>query len=255
MAFVLQASSFVLSAAQSFSRTLCAQELVEGSRSAGDLEDVEAHGSLLQEKPQEIHAKRLQTIVWYALLSALIACANGTATAALNFVNMHVKVLFKSSKIVTVMLLGSAFGRLYRPTEYGCMLLVVLGLNTFFLASGQARLDSSITGVALLITAVLCDSLVPNVQQRLLQELKRPKDELVFHTNWISAVFTLAYIASTGELFAALTFLSSRRRVMWLLLLQSVAGYLGILAYLETIRHFGSKVTSSSGLLSLSTHL
>jgi hypothetical protein len=35
-----------------------------------------------------------------------------------------------------------------------------------------------------------------------------------------------------------------RRRAALLLLLQSVAGYLGILSYLETVRRFGPKVTT-----------
>ena len=67
---------------------------------------------------------------------------------------------------------------------------------------------------------------------------------MVFHTNWISALLTLGYISYTGELREALAFLAVRRRVAALLLLQSGAGYLGILSYLETIRRFGPKVSA-----------
>ena len=186
MAFVLQASSFVLSAAQSSVSKLCEahDSASERRKPAFEIEEeeeeTETRGSLLRDGPAESHTQRFRTFLWYALLSALIAGANGTATAALNFVNMQVKVLFKSSKIVTVMLIGCAFGRLYRPNEYGCMLLVALGLVTFFLAGSQARLASSLVGVALLVAAVCCDSLIPNVQQKLLQDHQRPKAELVF---------------------------------------------------------------------------
>ena len=57
--------------------------------------------------------------------------------------------------------------------------------------------------MALLALAVLSDSMLPNVQQRLLRDLGRPKAEVVYHTNWISALLTLAYVAYTGELRAA----------------------------------------------------
>mgnify|MGYP001223325308 CR=1 FL=1 len=64
-----------------------------------------------------------------------MSAANGCATAALNYVSMPVKVLFKSGKIVSVMLLGVACcGRHYAPSEYAYMLLVVAGLCTFLLA-------------------------------------------------------------------------------------------------------------------------
>ena len=51
---------------------------------------------------------------------------------------------------------------------------------------------------------MLSDSMLPNVQQRLLRDLNRPKAEVVYHTNWISALLTLGYITYTGELQAAL---------------------------------------------------
>ena len=155
------------------------------------------------------------------------------------------KVLFKSSKIVTVMLLGTLlFRKRYLLVEYSYMLLTCGGLVVFFLATSSAALESSLIGAALLVAAVLADSMLPNVQQRLLQDLRRPKAEVVYHTNWISALLTLGYISFTGELGAAIAFLRVRRRVAMLLLLQSTAGYFGILAYLETVRRFGSKVTT-----------
>ena len=183
-------------------------------------------------------------LLLYLALSLLIAAANGCATAALNFVSMQSKVLFKSSKIVTTMLLGSLFGRIYTPAEYAYMLMVVFGLAAFLLAGGSTgSLSASTAGIALLSLAVLADSLVPNLQQKLLQGIGRPKQEMVFHTNWCSAVLTAGYAVATGEFSAALAYLGRKPRIAGLLLLQSVAGYLGILTYLETVKRFGSKVT------------
>jgi hypothetical protein len=66
------------------------------------------------------------------------------------------------------------FGRHYAAAEYAYMLLVVAGLACFLLAASTGALDASLRGVALLSLAVLADSLVPNVQQKLL--VSRPRN-------------------------------------------------------------------------------
>ena len=211
--------------------------LLEGDTGATPAEKGDSPGKMV-ETPGSVMG-------WYLALSLLIAAANGAATAALNYVNMPTKVCFKSAKIVTVMLLGRlCFGKNYPARVYVYMLNVVLGLACFLLSLKGGALGSSLPGVALLTLSVLADSLVPNVQQRLLTVLARPKHELVFHSNWISALLTASYAATTGELSSALFFLRRRPYLALLLLAQSVCGYWGILVYLETVRGFGPKVTA-----------
>ncbi len=260
MAFSLQFVAFALSLAYRIGMWLLddsrEQRLAEATQrrrlAAAAAEEEEQGENLLDsegETPAKVEAAADTTgtsaaLGWYLALSLLIAAANGSATAALNYVNMPTKICFKSAKIVTVMLLGRlCFGRHYPAMEYAYMLNVVLGLACFLLALKGGALGSSLPGIALLTLAVLADSLVPNVQQRLLTVLARPKHELVFHSNWISAVLTASYAGATGELPAAVLFLRRRPFLALLLLVQSVCGYLGILVYLETVRSFGPKVT------------
>ena len=274
MAFSLQTSSFLLSLAyrgfawvweltttsseQRYLQTLEAQRRRRAEAEEAEEEELGEEKLLENDGAPEAapaaapplpsaDAASLTTLAWYLLLSLLIAAANGSATVALNYVNMQTKVLVKSSKIVSVMMLGRlCFGRFYSALEYGHMLMVVLGLVAFMLATKRPSTggaDTSLIGVALLSLAVVVDSLVPNVQQRLLVQHHRPKHELVFHTNWISAALTLCYMAATGEGVDALIFLRRRPHLAMLLLVQSVCGFLGILTYLETVRGFGSKIT------------
>ena len=199
-------------------------------------------------EPAPADALTRRTFGWYLALSFLIASANGLSTAALSFVSMATKVLFKSSKIVVVMLIGAiAFGRRYSAASFASMAIVCAGLVVFFLGGsrgGAAALRSSLAGCALLVGAVCVDAALPNVQQRLLQDLQRPKGEVVFHTNWISALLTLAAAVATGELGRAIPFFRAHRATLALLLVQSAAGFGGILAYLECVRRFGSKATA-----------
>ena len=79
-----------------------------------------------------------RTFGWYLALSFLIASANGLSTAALSFVSMATKVLFKSSKIVVVMLIGAiAFGRRYSAASFASMVIVCAGLVVFFLGGSR----------------------------------------------------------------------------------------------------------------------
>lgn len=118
MAFVLQSTSFILSGLQGGVSSLFA-EPSEGHRRAVWPCAEEAEESTPLSRGSAGRSTRLHALCYYLLLSALIAGANGSATAALNYVDMQMKVLFKSSKIVTVMGVGSLFGRLYAPSEYG----------------------------------------------------------------------------------------------------------------------------------------
>jgi drug/metabolite transporter (DMT)-like permease len=257
MAFSLQSMSFLLSFLYRISEWALAPrghtEVIERERLAEEEQQQrtkeQAQGLLLEASelgsPSATdEAATPKTLGLYLVLSLLIAAANAFATVSLNYVTMQTKVLFKSSKIVTVMLLGTLmFGRVYHSAEYVSMLLVVLGLAGFTLASSSTdSTNSPLFGIALLACAILVDSIVPNVQNVLLRT--RPKQELVFHTNWVSAVLTLGYLVVTGELRVALRYLGHRPHVLALLLLQSACGYLGILAYLETVGSFGPKVTT-----------
>ena len=187
---------------------------------------------------------------WYALISSCIALTNGMSTAALNYVSMPTKVMIKSSKVLAVMVLGTAaFGTRYEAGEYGAVALLCEGLMAFSISSlgvsGSAEeRAATMYGMLLLLAAVLVDSLLPNAQQLLLQQRRRPKEEVVRYTNWMSALLTLAYVCATGELRAALTFLRGRPRLALLMALQNCAGYVGVLAFLETVHRFGAKVTS-----------
>ena len=164
MAFVLQLSSFVLALFQRLTTALFVDPTpLQQSRQrqqSRELMRVDEERAMLEEEEEaagaSASATQLRLLGWYLLLSALIATANGTSSAALNYVNMQMKLVVKNAKIVTVMLLGTLFfGKRYLAVEYGYMLLVACGLVIFFLAASVTGLHSSLTGVALLAAAVM----------------------------------------------------------------------------------------------------
>jgi hypothetical protein len=95
----------------------------------------------------------------------------------------------------------------------------------------------------MLLGSISCDAVAPNLQERLLRRFAQPKGAVVLHTNWLSAALTAAIWLPSGEARAAAAYLSTHTHALKVLLLQSVAGYLGVLSYLGCIRYAGSKAT------------
>ena len=108
MAFVLQAVSFCLSGLQSAVCACwspaqpgarrergawpCAEEAEEAALLSGTADSGGGGGGGGSGGGGAGRSRRLQALGYYVLLSALIAGANGTATCALNFVSMQMKV-------------------------------------------------------------------------------------------------------------------------------------------------------------------
>eukprot|EP00755_Sulcionema_specki_P009357 Sspe_Gene.43492::Locus_21208_Transcript_2_3_Confidence_0.750_Length_663::g.43492::m.43492/K15277/SLC35B3, PAPST2; solute carrier family 35 (adenosine 3'-phospho 5'-phosphosulfate transporter), member B3 len=106
---------------------------------------------------------------------------------ALNYVNMPAKILFKSCKLLPVMVIGVILRtERHRAVDYACAAVMCLGLWVFSTADVRSAAQFSFLGVIMLGFAVTADAIAPNVQQRLLQQLRQKKEEVVLYTNWLS---------------------------------------------------------------------
>ena len=187
----------------------------------------------------------------YLLLGLMIALSAGLANGSLAFVSQPVKVLFKSSKVLPVMFFRAILGNSGANSwaDYGYAIMLGLGL-ALFSASDVANTSSrgsdtahQLVGMAMLLGSVCCDAMAPNLQERLLRKLGQPRPAVVLNTNALSALLTAAVWFPTGEAAAVHAWFGTHRSALRILLLQSVVGYLGVLAYLGCIRHAGSKAT------------
>ena len=187
----------------------------------------------------------------YLFLGLMIALSAGLANGSLAFVSQPVKVLFKSSKVLPVMFFRAILGNSGANSwaDYGYAIMLGLGL-ALFSASDAANTSSrgsdtahQLIGMAMLLGSVCCDAMAPNLQERLLRKLGQPRPAVVLNTNALSALLTAAVWFPTGEAAAVHEWFGTHRSALHILLLQSVVGYLGVLAYLGCIRHAGSKAT------------
>ncbi|KAJ9453596.1 Adenosine 3prime-phospho 5prime-phosphosulfate transporter 2 [Diplonema papillatum] len=182
--------------------------------------------------------------LYYGSLAVAIAVSNSMSSTALNYVNMPAKVLFKSSKLIPVLILGAIL-KTETPgaLDYACAAVISLGLAVFSFADLNLDAQFSTIGVLILSVAVTSDALAPNLQQVLLKKQHQTKEEVVFYTNWLSSILTLLALAFTNTLIPAITFLSQQPMALFYILCQSIAGYLGIVIFLYSISNYGPCTT------------
>ena len=193
-------------------------------------------------------------------LSVALAASQGTGSAALNYVNYPIKVAFKSSKLVPTMVFGLFLTRKrFSRAEYGAALLMCLSLAGLSLADYRlADADAAASvplGCGLLAVAVFADALVPNLQEKVLKDLRYPVGRMIVFSNVGCLLLVFAYCASTGELAEALDWCAGHPAPAAWLLAQACCSYAGLRAYLVVVKDLsgvaGVVVTSMRKVLTL----
>lgn len=256
MALVTQVACVVLAPVEAGVSALCARRAARPPESAAGVEAGGAAsagpkgGGEGQERQQLQAAKEPVSVVVLGLhvvaLSAMLSISAGAANTALLYVQQPVKVLFKSSKLLPTMVVRVLIGNTssYTPTDYGFAAMLCAGLAVFSLGdSKESGVRFEMVGVALLLTSVCCDSIVPNLQERLLRRYGLSQSTLTFHTNWVSIIITLSFIVWSGEFEDAYYYLQEREDACWALFIISLVGFGGIQFYLLLIAHAGSTAT------------
>jgi drug/metabolite transporter (DMT)-like permease len=174
---------------------------------------------------------------------------------ALGSVTYPTVLLFKSSKIIVVMISAVIILRKrFLLAEYAAALLAVIGLYTFsradrIKAKASGEDEDSLHGVLVILCAVGAEALVSTLQEYCLRKLKRPLSEVLFFTNGLGAVMLLTVSVLHGdarELHTRLT--ASSDLVLWVLATVILA-YGGTYAFTSCIQGFGAIVATGLGIL------
>ena len=97
-------------------------------------------------------------------------------------------------------------------------------------------------GPILLATSTVFDSIVPNLQEQLLQIARVKTSSMILVSNAVMCAVLLAYTMATGELRTALAYCEGHRDAGAVLLAQGVCAFLGLRCYLAIIRDHGGVV-------------
>lgn len=192
---------------------------------------------------EKVHSYNSQVRRLVAVLAAALTLSQGAGSAALAFVNFPLKVSFKSCKLLPTMLFGVLLtGKRYTVLDYGAALMLAVGLAGLSFADASSakgdvnKLHDLAFGCFLLSLAVCSDALVPNLQEKLLRELRYPVGRMVLASNVASVVFVLLFIAGTGELRGALEWSATHPRPAALIVVQALTSYAGLRCYLKVVK-------------------
>ncbi|KAL3805956.1 hypothetical protein ACHAW5_002492 [Stephanodiscus triporus] len=205
------------------------------------------------------------TTVWIRIgwVGVLLALSHGLGNASLNYSPYPLKVAFKSCKLVPTMALGACVtGRRHTSMQYAAALVMGIGLATLT-AADVYSVESSTTvsssssrrrlllgmgyigpfvGPMMLGISTIFDSIIPNLQERLLQISKVKTSDMILVSNAIMCVVLLSYTSYSGELASAWGYCIAHPDVFAVLLVQGACAYLGLGCYLSIIRDHGGVV-------------
>ncbi len=97
-------------------------------------------------------------------------------------------------------------------------------------------------GPTLLLVSTFFDSVVPNLQEQLLQTAKVKTSEMIFVSNTVMCVVLVAYTTYSGELTSAWSYCWNHREASLVLFLQGLCAFWGLQSYLAIIRDHGGVV-------------
>lgn len=187
---------------------------------------------------------RVTPLAAYMVLATFSVGTVGLSNASCDFLTYPTQVLFKSSKILPVMLMGTIILRKrYKAVEYVCVLMITLGL--FFLNSSSKsnhrangnETDTSL-GFLLISAALLCDALIGNVQEKVFKLYSPSTSENLFYTKFYGMLLAFVVCTLQGQLVHMFTIIQ-RPKVMLYLLLFCFSGILGENFIMLTVKNFG----------------
>jgi adenosine 3'-phospho 5'-phosphosulfate transporter B3 len=140
----------------------------------------------------------------YCVIAIFISLGRGLTWVAYASLSYPTVVVFKSSKILIVMISGLLILRKrFRLVQYTAGVLAVTGLYLVSAADGQTKGQSakdSQTGIIVACLATLFEGVVSNLQERSLRGGKGSLVEMLFITNCMGSVLLYLIAAANGEM-------------------------------------------------------
>ncbi|KAL3829617.1 hypothetical protein ACJIZ3_018419 [Penstemon smallii] len=184
----------------------------------------------------------------YVKLSAVLMGSNGLTKGSLAFLNYPAQLMFKSTKVLPVMIMGAfipGLRRKYPPHEYISAVLLVIGLILFTLADAQSSPNFSVIGVVMVSGALIMDAFLGNLQEAIFTlNPETTQTEMLFCSTLVGMPFLIPPMLLTGELFKAWTSCSQHPYVYGVLVFEAMATFIGQVSVLSLIALFGAATTA-----------
>lgn len=182
----------------------------------------------------------------YHVLLGFYACAGfALSTYSMQLLNFPTWLLFKSARVITTML-GSVvlLGRRYTALEYVGVVCIFVGLVVFSWGDFVVLPEFNGPGVALVLLALVANSLQDNTQEQGMRRYGASENELLVYSFGFGALWLLPLIVVRGELRAGTLFCWHHPLVFLQILVVGVLSYVGTALILSLLRETSALVTT-----------
>lgn len=177
--------------------------------------------------------------------------------ASLSYVDFPLQNLFKSTKVIPVMLMGKFLkGTIYPWVQYGEAALISVGVVIFSQANsimgseepednmtGSDESDASMMrtyGLGLLCGYVMFDSFTSQWQSKVYSDYgKIDQYHMMFGVNFWAIIMTIIALIGTDEIHLVIEFLSVNPTALWYNIVTGICSTTGQLFIYYTIKRFG----------------
>jgi len=184
----------------------------------------------------------------YVKLSAVLMGSHGLTKGSLAFLNYPAQLMFKSTKVLPVMIMGAfipGLRRKYPAHEYFSAILLVVGLILFTLADAHSSPNFSVIGVVMVSGALIMDSFLGNLQEAIFTiNPETTQMEMLFCSTVVGLPFLIPPMILTGELVVAWNSCFQHPYVYGVLVFEAMATFIGQLSVLSLIALFGAATTA-----------
>ncbi|KAM0926623.1 hypothetical protein ACQ4PT_003631 [Festuca glaucescens] len=184
----------------------------------------------------------------YVRLSAVLMGSNGLTKGSLAFLNYPAQIMFKSTKVLPVMIMGAfipGLRRKYPFHEYVSAVMLVIGLILFTLADAQTSPNFSMIGVTMVSAALVMDAFLGNLQEAIFKmNPDTTQMEMLFCSTVVGLPFLAVPMVLTGELTTAWSACSQHLYVYTVLVFEAMATFVGQVSVLSLIALFGAATTA-----------
>ncbi|KAM1034639.1 hypothetical protein PS1_038318 [Malus domestica] len=184
----------------------------------------------------------------YVKLSAVLMGSQGLTKGSLAWLNYPAQIMFKSTRLLPVMLMGAfvpGLRRKYPIQEYILATLLVIGLILFTLANAKTSPNFSMVGVIMISGALIMDAFLGNLQESIFTlNPDTSQTEMLFCSTVVGLPFLLPPMILTGELVRAWNSCSEHPYVYGVLVFEALATNVGQVSVLSLIALFGAATTA-----------
>eukprot|EP00958_Prasinococcus_capsulatus_P027023 scaffold5169_cov366-Prasinococcus_capsulatus_cf.AAC.8 len=182
----------------------------------------------------------------YWILSVLTFGGMYLTNFALKFLTYASRIVFKSAKVVPVMIFATIInGKRFSVGEYLSVAVLVAGIILFTLGDVSAMPTFNPIGVVLIVIALCIDAICSNFEEKKFFRVETPssQSEVLGFASLIGSLYAFITLAFSGELSVALEHSIANPQVVPLICLFSVLGYVSVTFVLSLIKYFGATET------------